>query len=327
MSLLEVDRLSVEFRVRGQVIHAVDELSYSVSAGETLVLLGESGSGKSVSALAVMGLLERPPAFVTGGAVRFDGTDLLQLSGRRQREYRGRRIAMIFQDALSALNPVLTVGYQIAEMLRVHEGLSKANARKRTIELMERVHIPAAAKRYGSYPHEFSGGMRQRIMIAMALSLGPDILIADEPTTALDVTVQTQIVALLAELRVERSMGMVLITHDLGLAADVADRIAVMYAGRIMETADAKALYRTPAHPYTAGLLASIPRASAKGQALQPITGSPPSLAAIPSGCAFHPRCPLAADRCRTEQPLLRELPAGRASACHFAEEVVDARR
>jgi oligopeptide/dipeptide ABC transporter ATP-binding protein len=232
---------------------------------------------------------------------------------------------MIFQDALSALNPVLTVGYQIAEMLRVHEGLSRADARKRTIELMDRVHIPAAAKRYGSYPHEFSGGMRQRIMIAMALSLGPDILIADEPTTALDVTVQAQIVALLAELRVEESMGMVLITHDLGLAADVADRIAVMYAGRIMETADAKALYRTPAHPYTAGLLASIPRASAKGLDLQPITGSPPSLAAIPSGCAFHPRCPMAADRCRTERPVLRELPNGRSSACHFAEEVVDA--
>jgi oligopeptide transport system ATP-binding protein len=327
MSLLEVDRLSVEFRVRGQVVHAVDELSYSVSAGETLVLLGESGSGKSVSALAVMGLLEQPPAFITGGAVRFDGVDLLQLPNRRQREYRGRRIAMIFQDALSALNPVLSVGFQIAEMLRVHEGLSKADARKRTIELMERVHIPAAEKRYGSYPHEFSGGMRQRIMIAMALSLGPDILIADEPTTALDVTVQAQIVALLAELRVEESMGMVLITHDLGLAADVADRIAVMYAGRIMETADAKALYRTPAHPYTAGLLASIPRASAKGLDLQPIKGSPPSLAAIPSGCAFHPRCPLAADRCRTERPVLRELPDGRASACHFAEEVVDARR
>jgi oligopeptide transport system ATP-binding protein len=325
MSQLEVDRLSVEFRVRGQVIRAVDELSYSLSSGQTLVLLGESGSGKSVSALAVMGLLESPPAVIAGGEIRFDGTDLLGLPAKQARAYRGRRISMIFQDALSALNPVLSVGFQIAEMMRVHEGMSKADARRRAIELMDRVRIPAAANRFSDYPHEFSGGMRQRIMIAMALALSPDILIADEPTTALDVTVQAQIVALLGELRQETSMGMLLITHDLGLAADVADQIAVMYAGRIVETAPAADLYRAPAHPYTAGLLASIPRASRKGQALLPIKGSPPSLAAVPSGCAFHPRCPMAIERCRVERPELRTLSDGRTSACHFAEEVSNA--
>ncbi|HEX3814001.1 MAG TPA: ABC transporter ATP-binding protein [Mycobacteriales bacterium] len=322
--LLEVDGLSVEFRVRGQVIRAVDELNYSLSAGQTLVLLGESGSGKSVSALTVMGLLERPPAVITGGEIRFAGDDLLRLPAKRQREYRGRKIAMIFQDALSALNPVLSVGFQIAEMMRVHEGLSRSDARTRAVALMDRVRIPAAAKRFGDYPHEFSGGMRQRIMIAMALALSPDILIADEPTTALDVTVQAQIVALLSELRQDTSMAMLLITHDLGLAADVADRVAVMYAGRIVETATAAELYRAPAHPYTAGLLASIPRANRKGQALLPIKGSPPSLAAIPSGCAFHPRCPLAAPVCSTERPEPRQLGNGRVSACHFAEEVSD---
>ncbi len=325
MSQLDIDRLSVEFRVRGQVIRAVDELSYSLSSGQTLVLLGESGSGKSVSALAVMGLLETPPAVITGGEIRFDGTDLLALSRKQARSFRGRRISMIFQDALSALNPVLSVGFQIAEMMRVHEGLSKADSRQRAIELMERVRIPAAAKRFGDYPHEFSGGMRQRIMIAMALALSPDFLIADEPTTALDVTVQAQIVALLGELRQETSMGMVLITHDLGLAADVADRIAVMYAGRIVEAAPAADLYRAPAHPYTAGLLASIPRASRKGHALLPIKGSPPSLAAVPSGCAFHPRCPMSTERCSIERPELRTLSDGRTSACHYAEEVSNA--
>ena len=321
--LLEVDRLSVEFRVRGQVIRAVDELSYDLAAGETLVLLGESGSGKSVSALAVMGLLETPPAAITGGEITLEGTNLLTLPRKQARHYRGRRISMIFQDALSALNPVLSVGFQIAEMMRVHEGLSKPDARRRTVELMERVRIPAAANRYGDYPHEFSGGMRQRIMIAMALALSPDILIADEPTTALDVTVQAQIVALLRELRQESAMGMVLITHDLGLAADVADRIAVMYAGSIVECAPAAELYRGPAHPYTAGLLASIPRASRKGQDLLPIKGSPPSLASVPAGCAFHPRCPMSTERCRVERPELRTLSDGRTSACHFAEELV----
>ncbi|HVX46525.1 MAG TPA: ABC transporter ATP-binding protein [Mycobacteriales bacterium] len=323
--VLSVEDLSVRFRSRNQVVNAVNGVSFAVGAGETLVLLGESGSGKSVTALAVMGLLDSPPAQISAGQIRFGGADVLTMPRAERRALRGRRMAMIFQDALSALNPVLSVGWQIAEMLRVHEGLSRGDARTRAIELMERVHIPAAASRFGDYPHQFSGGMRQRIMIAMALSLRPELLIADEPTTALDVTVQAQIMRLLAELQQEYAMGLLLITHDLGVAADVADRMAVMYAGRIVETSSARDLYRRPAHPYTRGLLGSVPSSLAKGAALTPITGSPPNLARIPSGCAFHPRCPMAQAVCSEQEPELREVGAERSSACHFAEELHDA--
>jgi oligopeptide transport system ATP-binding protein len=270
-----------------------------------------------------MGLIDSPPGQIKRGSIRYRGTDLLGLDDAELQQVRGRRIAMVFQDALSSLNPVFTVGDQIAEMYRVHEGASRAEARRRTIEMMDRVHLPAAKQRFGDYPHQFSGGMRQRIMIAMALSLGPDILIADEPTTALDVTVQAQIMELLAELQEETNMGLILITHDLGVVADVADRIAVMYAGRIVEQGTVLDLYETPAHPYTEGLIASIPRMDEDLDELVPIAGAPPNLMHVPSGCSFHPRCPRARDRCAEEEPPLYAVSTGRASACHYWDEVV----
>ena len=321
--VLAVRDLWVEFRTRDGVVRAVNGVSYHVDRGESLAILGESGSGKSVTAQAVLGLLDSPPAFVTAGQVRYRGEDVLTLPERARQRLRGRRIAIVFQDALSALNPVFGVGDQIAEMYRVHDRLSRAEARRRAIEMMDRVHIPSARQRYGDHPHQFSGGMRQRVMIAMALALGPDVLIADEPTTALDVTVQAQIMDLLAELQGENHMALVLITHDLGVAADVADRIAVMYAGRVVESGAVRDLYRHPAHPYTEGLLRSVPRADQKGRELTPIAGSPPNPAHIPPGCPFHPRCPYARERCRKEEPPLRTVGAGRVAACHYAEEVL----
>jgi oligopeptide/dipeptide ABC transporter ATP-binding protein len=328
--LLEVRDLHVEFRTRDGVAKAVNGVNYTVSAGETLAVLGESGSGKSVTAQAIMGILDMPPGRIPKGEILFRGEDMLKMSEDERRKIRGRKIAMIFQDALSSLNPVLSVGYQLGEMFRVHLGLSKKDAKARSIELMDQVKIPAAAARVGDYPHQFSGGMRQRIMIAMALALEPDLIIADEPTTALDVTVQAQVMDLLAELQREYNMGLILITHDLGVVADVADKIAVMYAGRIVETAPVHELYKRPSHPYTQGLLDSIPRLDQKGQELYAIKGLPPNLTRIPSGCAFNPRCPKAQDICRTEIPALHpvteqdgtELP-GRGSACHFWKETI----
>ncbi|WP_143219366.1 ABC transporter ATP-binding protein [Actinokineospora bangkokensis] len=321
--LLAVQDLRVEFRTRDGVATVLNGVSYEVAAGETLAVLGESGSGKSVTAQTVMGILDTPPGVVTGGSVRFRGEELLTASPRRRREVRGAGMAMIFQDALSALNPVFTVGFQIEEQLRVRRGMSRRDARARAVELLDQVRIPNPRGRVRQYPHEFSGGMRQRAMIAMSLALDPELLIADEPTTALDVTVQAQIMDLLAEIQRERGMGLVLITHDLGVVAQVADRIAVMYAGRVVEQADARSLYRTPAHPYTGALLDSLPRLDQKGTALNTIKGLPPSLLAIPDGCPFHPRCPRAQDRCRAEVPARHEPAPGRASACHFAEEVL----
>ncbi len=321
--LLEVDGLSVEFRTDHGTVRAVRDVSWHLDRGETLAILGESGSGKSVSAQAIMGILESPPARITSGAVRFNGTDLLTLPAAEQRAVRGAQISMVFQDALSALNPVFTVGSQIAEMFRVHRGTSKKEALAKAAELMDRVRIPGARNRVKDYPHQFSGGMRQRVMIAMALALDPKVIIADEPTTALDVTVQAQIVDLLLDLQRENEMGVVLITHDLGVVAETADRVAVMYAGRIVETGAIDAVFTNPAHPYTAGLMNSIPRVDQVGGRLSPIVGSPPSLAAIPPGCAFHPRCPRAQDVCRRDDPALRQVVPGRRSACHFAEEVL----
>jgi len=321
--LLEVEDLYVEFRTRDGVAKVINGVNYYVNAGETLAVLGESGSGKSVTAQTIMGILDTPPGFVTGGKVRFHGEDMLQMSGEERRKIRGRGIAMVFQDALSALNPVFTVGFQIGEQFRVRQGLSRRDAKRRTIEMLDQVKIPHARQRVNEYPHQFSGGMRQRVMIAMSLALDPEVLIADEPTTALDVTVQAQIMDLLAELQSERQMGLILITHDLGVVADVADRIAVMYAGRIVEEANVHDLYAQPAHPYTEGLLKSIPRIDEKGQTLRTIKGLPPSLLHIPSGCAFHPRCPRAKQICTDERPLLRPMGPSRQSACHFAEEVM----
>jgi oligopeptide transport system ATP-binding protein len=322
--LLEVDDLHVEFRMRDAVVKAVNGMSYTLSAGETLAVLGESGSGKSVSAQAIMGILDMPPAAIPEGAIRFRGEDLLEMPEDQRRKIRGRRIAMIFQDALSSLNPVFPVGDQIGEMFRVHQGLSKKESYAKAAELMDRVKIPSAAERVRDYPHQFSGGMRQRVMIAMALALDPDILIADEPTTALDVTVQAQIMSLLSDLQSELDMGLILITHDLGVVADVADRIAVMYAGKVVETAEVNDLYKAPAHPYTEGLLSSIPRVDLKGQKLTTISGQPPNLAHIPSGCSFHPRCHRRRDDvCPSQEPALVEVGDGRKSACHYWEDVL----
>jgi peptide/nickel transport system ATP-binding protein len=328
--LLEVLDLHVEFRTRDGVAKVLNEVSFHLDPGETLAVLGESGSGKSVTAQAIMGILDVPPGRVTGGEIRYQGRDLLTMTAKERRQIRGREIAMIFQDSLSALNPVFSVGFQIAETLRTRDGMSRSDALRRAVQLMDLVKIPAAAQRVKDYPHQFSGGMRQRVMIAMALAQNPKVLIADEPTTALDVTVQAQIMDLLGDLRRELDMALILITHDLGVVADVADRIAVMYAGRIVEHAGVHQLYKAPGHPYTKGLLASIPRLDSKGSELATIKGLPPNLMHIPDGCPFHPRCPYAQQVCRTTAPpeiQLGDYHGGdaRSAACHFAREVVNA--
>ncbi|MFF8615094.1 ABC transporter ATP-binding protein [Streptomyces sp. NPDC015350] len=324
--LLEVRDLHVEFHTRDGVAKAVNGVDYSVAEGETLAVLGESGSGKSVTAQAIMGILDMPPGKISGGEIRFKDRDLLTMKKDERRRIRGQEMAMIFQDALSSLNPVLSVGQQLGEMFEVHRGMSRKDSRAKAVELMDRVRIPAAKERVGNYPHQFSGGMRQRIMIAMAMALEPSLIIADEPTTALDVTVQAQVMDLLAELQRELNMGLILITHDLGVVADVADKIAVMYAGRIVESAPVHDIYRAPAHPYTKGLLRSIPRLDQKGRELYAIKGLPPNLLHIPPGCAFNPRCPMAQDICRDEVPPLFEVAEHRESACYFWKETLDAR-
>jgi oligopeptide transport system ATP-binding protein len=322
--LLDVKDLHVEFRTQNGVAYAVNGVNFGVDPGQTLAILGESGCGKSVTAQAVMGILDTPPGYVTKGEVRFRGVDLLKLNDDDRRKVRANNIAMIFQDALSALNPVFSVGFQLAEPYRIHRGTSRKEARARAIELLDMVHIPAARQRVDDYPHQFSGGMRQRVMIAMSLALDPDVIIADEPTTALDVTVQAQIMSLLAELQAERNMGLILITHDMGVVADVADRISVMYAGRIVEEAPVYDIYARPAHPYTKALLESIPRLDLKGQQLSVIRGLPPNLMRIPAGCPFNPRCRYVQEVCtRDPGPPLYPVSPGRGSACHFWKDVL----
>lgn len=323
--LLDVEDLHVEFHTDDGVAKAINGVNFTLDEGQTLAILGESGSGKSVTAQAIMGILPMPPGKITQGAIRYCGEDLLTMPEDRRRSTRGPQISMVFQDALSSLNPVFPVGWQIGEMFRQHRGLNKSDAYDEAVKLMERVNIPAARERVKAYPHQFSGGMRQRIMIAMAIALNPKVLIADEPTTALDVTVQAQIMSLLEELQAEYNMGLILITHDLGVVADVADRIAVMYAGRIVEQADVHDIYANPAHPYTKGLLESIPRLDHKGQDLAAIGGLPPNLMRIPPGCAFHPRCVIARERCTTDRPELLPVGPDRAAACHYSEEVLGA--
>lgn len=321
--LLEVVDLQVEFDTKAGPAKAINGLNVTLNAGETLAILGESGSGKSVTAQTIMGILDMPPGKITGGEIRYRGDNLLEMTGEQRRRLRGVDISMIFQDALSSLNPVMNVGWQIGEMFRVHRGMGRREAREKAIELMKRVGIPAAEQRVDDFPHQFSGGMRQRIMIAMAIALDPDILIADEPTTALDVTVQAQVMRLLKELQVSNNMGLILITHDLGVVADVADKIAVMYSGRVMETADVHEIYANPGHPYTEGLLESLPRIDEEDDRLHAIKGIPPSLTEMPSGCPFSPRCPYATDLCRTERPELMPVSDGHMSACHYREELV----
>jgi len=321
--LLAVEDLRVEFRTRAGVAKAINGVSFEVNSRETLAILGESGCGKSVTAQAIMGILDTPPGFITGGQIRYRGVDLLKRTHEERRQIRANKIAMIFQDALSALNPVFTVGFQLTELFRKHRGMSRTDGKKRAIELLDLVRIPAARKRVNDFPHQFSGGMRQRVMIAIALALDPELLIADEPTTALDVTVQAQIMNLLADLQRERHMGMILITHDMGVVADVADRINVMYAGRIVERAPVFDIYAKPSHPYTKALLESIPRVDLKGQQLNVIKGLPPSLISIPRGCAFNPRCRYAQDVCKQDPPPpLSQVQPQISSACHFWKEV-----
>ena len=317
--LLEIRDLRVSFNTRDGVVHAVDGVSLSLERGQTLGLVGESGSGKSVTALAVMGLTRLANADVSGH-VYFDGSDLLQLHDDALRSVRGARIAMIFQDPLSSLHPLYRVGWQIEEAIRAHQDVSQRAARRRTVEALGSVGLPSPEELANRYPHELSGGMRQRAMIAMALVLGPDILIADEPATALDVTVQAQILELIQDLQREFGTAVALITHDLGVVAETADDVAVMYAGRIVERGTVETILDGPEHPYTWGLLQSVPRLDdERRERLHPIAGTPPSLIQPPSGCHFHPRCPYAMAVCRTVDPRLLESDSGHLVACHLA--------
>lgn len=325
--LLSVDDLHVQFRTRDGVVRAVNGVSFSLERGETVALLGESGSGKSVTAQAIMGLLDPTVASVTRGSIRFQDRELVGLSAKEYRQLRGSQVSMVFQDALSALNPVISVGSQVAEMFRVHAGASRGVARRQAIEVMERVGIQGAATRYDDYPHQFSGGMRQRVMIAMAIAMRPALVIADEPTTALDVTVQAQIMDLLEELQRETGMGMILITHDLGVVASVAQQIVVMYAGRVMERGAVTEIYSTPANPYTRDLLDAVPRLDARIGRMPAIPGMPPSLLRLPAGCAYHPRCRRAGDPCATQVPPLAALDGEHVSACWFSAEVMAGER
>ena len=323
--VLEVDGLSVEIRTISGTVRAVNEVTFSARRGETLALLGESGCGKSMTATALVGLLE-PVADVVGGTATLTGetgtAELLNADRKKRREIAGTELAIVFQDALTALNPLYTVGTQLAEPFRIHHGMSAKEAKAKAVELMARVGIPQPETRVNSYPHQFSGGMRQRLLIAMAVALNPTVLIADEPTTALDVTVQAQIMALLRDLRTEYQMAVVLITHDLALVAEEADRVAVMYAGNIVETGPVAEVFANPQHPYTRGLLDSVPVHARRGDELKSIGGSPPDLHSIPEGCVYQARCPLARDICATKRPTLDSVGTGRKSACHFPEEV-----
>jgi oligopeptide transport system ATP-binding protein len=317
LPLLQVRNLTTRFATERGPVTAVDNISFDIDAGETVALVGESGSGKSVTALSIMRLIPSPPGRIESGEVVFEGRDLFKLNEADVRAVRGNKIAMIFQEPMSSLNPVLSVGMQIAEPLNVHRGMAWAKALEQAKALMGRVRMPDAASRLGSYPHHYSGGMRQRVMIAMALACSPRLIIADEPTTALDVTVQAQILDLLKELTVETGSSLLLITHDLGVVARYADRVAVMYGGRIVETAPARALYKDPLHPYTQGLMASRPRLdSDTAQRLRPIEGQPPDLAQLPAGCAFAPRCRSASDICRSARPPLAQVAARHFKAC-----------
>ncbi len=324
-ALLTVDDLAVRFPTPDGVVEAVRGVSWSLAPGRVLGIVGESGAGKSVSAMAVMGLL--PATAEVKGSVRFGGTELLGMRPRALNAYRGEKIAMIFQDPMSSLNPVHTIGWQLAEAVRVHRDVSRRQARSRSVELLELVGIPRAAQLTRRYPHELSGGMRQRLVIAMAMANDPDVIIADEPTTALDVTVQAQILETLHRARQATGAAMVLITHDLGVVAGVADEVVVMYAGRVVEAAGVEDVFSRPRMPYTVGLLGSLPRLEGGGsRRLTPITGSPPSLIDLAPGCPFSPRCPLATGECRCEEPVLGPVDhePGHRVACHRVEQVVE---
>ena len=339
MSMLVVDDLKTYFRTEDGLVRAVDGVSFSIDKGEVFALVGESGCGKSVTAFSVMRILQSPPGYIAGGSITIEGTDLLKLSERRMRDIRGGRIAMIFQEPMTSLNPVFTCGTQIVEAIRLHRGVRAEEAKKLAVELLAKVGIPEPAQRFDEYPHQLSGGMRQRVMIAMALSCNPRLLIADEPTTALDVTIQAQILELLKELVKREGLGVLLITHDLGVVAETADTVAVMYAGRIVEKAKAADLFARPLHPYTAGLFRSIPRLGRRQEKLPTIAGGVPDPLHFPPGCPFHPRCELTREkaaaggaetaevvcdgsacrvlkRCTAQRPELRAYDNSRSCAC-----------
>ena len=323
-TLLEVKNLKTHFVTRSGVVRAVDDVSWDVGESETVALVGESGCGKSVSALSIMRLVAGPAGRIVGGEVLFKGRDLLKLSDEEMRHVRGREIGMIFQEPMTSLNPVLSIGRQLTEGLEIHLGLSPTEARGRAAELLGMVGIPDPERRLSQYPHQFSGGMRQRMMIAMALACKPSLILADEPTTALDVTIQAQILELMKDLSRRFGVAMLIITHNLGVVARYADRVNVMYAGKIIERGTAREIYANPRHPYTLGLLRSVPRLDEPRRArLDPIEGQPPDLTRLPNGCAFAPRCAFSVDRCRAEIPPLRAVNgAGHVSACWEAERL-----
>jgi oligopeptide/dipeptide ABC transporter ATP-binding protein len=324
--VLQIRDLTVEFHTEDGVVRAVTGVSYDLQPGEVLGVIGESGSGKSVSVLTMLGLIPRPPGRVVAGEAVFKGRDLLTMSKRQLRDVRGGPVAMIFQDPMTSLNPVIKVGDQLAEAIQAHNrGVNDDAARRRAIELLRLVGVPHAEQRIHQYPHEYSGGMRQRAMIAMAIANSPSVLIADEPTTALDVTIQAQIIEVLKTAQRETHAAIILITHDLGLIAELADRVVVMYAGRVVEMGDVYTIFNSPRHPYTLGLMTSLARLEGDQDWLEPIPGQPPSLITLPPGCAFHPRCTLSQGRtrCRTEIPPLRKTDeSDHLAACHFAEEL-----
>jgi oligopeptide/dipeptide ABC transporter ATP-binding protein len=324
--ILSIRDLVVEFATDDGIVHAVDGVSYDVFPGETLGVVGESGSGKSVTVMSILGLIPQPPGRIVRGEAVFRGRNLLTLKKKALQQLRGGEVAMVFQDPMTSLNPVLKVGYQLSEAIKAHQNMDDDAARKHALHLLNLVGVPSAERRIDQYPHEFSGGMRQRAMIAMAIANQPSLLIADEPTTALDVTIQAQILEVLQTAKEETHAATILITHDLGLIAEMADRVVVMYAGHVVEVGDVHTIFASPRHPYTVGLMESLPRLTVDEEWLRPIPGQPPSLINVPPGCPFHPRCFLSQgrQRCREEVPPLRPIEqTDHRSACHFAEELI----
>ena len=316
--LLEVRNLQTHFRTDEGVVPSVNGVSFSVAKGETLAIVGESGCGKSVTSLSIMGLVA-PPGQVVGGEILLEGQDLLAMSKKELRKLRGNKLSMIFQEPMTSLNPVFTIGNQLGEVFRLHQNMDKQQARAKSIEMLQQVGIPRADKVVDSFPHQLSGGMRQRVMIAMALACNPDLLIADEPTTALDVTIQAQILELLKKLNKEYETGVILITHDLGVVAEMADRVVVMYAGEVVEQANVYDLFAHPKHPYTKGLLESLPKLNEQREELNSIPGTVPNPLDMPGGCAFHPRCPAATEQCKEKKPSLGEVAPNHLASCLYA--------
>jgi oligopeptide/dipeptide ABC transporter ATP-binding protein len=325
--ILSIRDLAVEFRTDDGIVHAVDGITYDVLPGETLGIVGESGSGKSVSTMALLGLIPQPPGRIVSGTAMFKGKDLLKLKKRELRQFRGEEVAMVFQDPMTSLNPVLKIGFQLGEAIKTHHPKeSDEKVKERVIELLRLVGVPNPDQRYSQYPHEFSGGMRQRAMIAMSIANSPSLLIADEPTTALDVTIQAQVLEVLKTVQAETHAATILITHDLGIVAELCERVLVMYGGRIVESGDVHTIFSAPRHPYTIGLMDSLPKLTEDEEWLRPIPGAPPSLINRPTGCAFHPRCFLTQGRlkCREETPVLRKAEGtGHEAACHFSDELI----